>query len=94
MADDDKNNFARATVRMDVSIEMVFNTALAIAATGHQAEFLAMCNEKQWRMTADPDFINYVKSFLAEKPIPGMHTLAARAAQNSPDGSCFPHPGG
>lgn len=91
MADDQQGgDFKPATVAMDVRIEVVFKTALAIAATGHSDEFLRMCGENGWSLTARPEFINYVKTFLGEKPVPDAYSITAKAVRGSGSG-CFPH---
>lgn len=96
MANDDKDQgFVPATVRMDVTIETLLKTVAAILATdqARQMDFEAECKRQSWVVTVDPALINYVKEFLGEKPLPGIHSFAVDTVRRSPGGSCFPHRG-
>jgi hypothetical protein len=81
----------RAVQPLPISIGTIFDAVKTIVSSGHEAEFLAQCNQRGFSIVVDQEIINFVKEFLlnndAHKGNEAWNTIA-REVIISPQGRC------
>lgn len=70
---------------LKIRAEVIFSAVKAIIAAGEEEKFLVLCREKDMRMTAEPELVNLVKSYLFDN---GVHKNDLMAHQIVTSAQC------